>query len=177
MPSTSTRLSPNLGKRKDPTGISPWQFLVGGTDAVSIYLLVGFNRDGNHGPAGMKVHQYLGLKKEVAGGEQHFIVIGAILLLVSGWSSTMSALNATTFFLFARFLCHGRDSQPAGSFCSHPSSTAHTFGRYFSPAVDAAGGLVVAHREQVAAVADIMFLLLFFAGESGCTVLRSGGLT
>jgi APA family basic amino acid/polyamine antiporter len=82
--------------------------------AVAIYLLVSITAIGaTTPPAGMKAYEYLGLKKEVAIVEVAQQVfpwgIGAVVLLLSGLVSTMSALNATTYSASRVSFAMGRD--------------------------------------------------------------------
>ncbi len=70
--------------------------------AVVIYMLVGITAIGAIiPPAGVQAHEFLAMMKEVAIVEVARQVMpfgmGAVILLISGVVSTMSALNATTF--------------------------------------------------------------------------------
>ena len=134
--------------------------------AVTIYLLVSIVAIGaTTPPIGMKVHEYLGLQKEVAVVEtarQTFPGgIGAIVLLFSGLVSTMSALNATTYSSSRVSFAMGRDHN-----LPHLLSKVHP--KRLTPywAVIFSGGFMliiswVMPIEDVAAAAGILFLLLF----------------
>jgi amino acid transporter/nucleotide-binding universal stress UspA family protein len=134
--------------------------------AVTIYLLVSIVALGaTVPPDGMKVYEYLGLQKEVAVVEtarQTFpLGIGAIVLLISGLVSTMSALNATTYSSSRVSFAMGRDHN-----LPHLLSQVHP--KRLTPhwAVIFSGGFMLLISwllpiEDVAAAAGILFLLLF----------------
>jgi len=145
--------------------------------AVAIYILVGFTAiAATIPPEGMKAYEYLGLKKEVAIVEvarQIFpFGIGAVVLLISGVASTMSALNATTYSSSRVSFAMGRDH-------NLPSFFAQIHPRNHTPkwAVVASGGLMLVMAwslplEDVAAAADIMFLMLFLQVNVAIMTLR-----
>ena len=145
--------------------------------AVAIYILVGTTAIGAIvPPAGMAAHEYLGLKKEVAiveVAQQIFpLGIGAILLLLSGLVSTMSALNATTYSASRVSFAMGRDHNLPAFFARiHP--------RRHTPhwAVICSGALMMTMSlflpiEKAAAAASIMFLLLFLQVNLTVMILR-----
>ena len=134
--------------------------------AVTIYLLVGITAIGaTTPPEGLKVYEFLGQQKEVAiveTAQQTFpFGIGAVVLLFSGLVSTLSALNATTYSSSRVSFAMGRDHNlPLILSKVHPKRLTPYW------AVIASGGfmLIIAWFlpiEDVAAAADIMFLLLF----------------
>ncbi len=144
---------------------------------VIIYILVGATAIGATIPsAGMKAHEYLGLKKEIAVVEvarQTFpLGIGGVVLLFSALVSTMSALNATTYSSSRVSFAMGRDHNLPGIFARvHPHRHTPHWAIIFS------GGLMLAMAwslpiEHVAAAADIMFLLLFFQVNMAVMTLR-----
>lgn len=134
--------------------------------AVTIYLLVSIVALGaTVPPVGLQVFEYLGLQKEVAVVEtarQTFpFGIGAIVLLISGLVSTMSALNATTYSSSRVSFAMGRDHN-----LPHLLSQVHP--KRLTPhwAVIISGGFMLLISwllpiEDVAAAAGILFLLLF----------------
>jgi amino acid transporter len=134
--------------------------------AVTIYLLVSIVALGaTVPPEGLKVYEYLGLQKEVAVVEtarQTFpLGIGAMVLLISGLVSTMSALNATTYSSSRVSFAMGRDHN-----LPHLLSQVHP--KRLTPhwAVIISGGFMLIISwllpiEDVAAAAGILFLLLF----------------
>ncbi len=142
------------------------------------------NAEGDMGPAietgpdgKISTYQYLGLQGEVAvvRAADQFIPggLGAVLLLVSGLASTMSALNATTYSSSRVSFAMGRDHNLPEHFARiHPMR--HT--PYI--AVIASGALMIVlawgleHIETVASAADIMFLLLFLQVNIALMTLR-----
>ena len=145
--------------------------------AVTIYILVGITAIGaTTPPPGLKVYQYLGQQKEIAivdVAQQTFPWgIGGVLLLFSGLVSTMSALNATTYSSSRVSFAMGRDHNLPEIFSRvHP--VRHT--PYW--AVIISGGLMLFIAwalpiEDVAAAADIMFLLLFLQVNVTVMALR-----
>jgi len=145
--------------------------------AVTIYILVGATAVGAvMPPPGMAAHEYLGLKKEVAIVEvarQIFpLGIGAIVLLLSGLVSTMSALNATTYSASRVSFAMGRDH-------NLPAFFAHIHPRRHTPhwAVICSGLLMIVMAlflpiENAAAAAGLMFLLLFLQVNLTVMTLR-----
>jgi len=145
--------------------------------AVVIYILVGATAIGaTIAPEGMQVYQYLGQQKEIAIVEvarQTFPWgIGAVVLLISGLVSTMSALNATTYSASRVSFAMGRDHNMPAIFARiHPLR--HT--PYL--AVICSGVMMVAMAlvlpiENAGAAASIMFLLLFLQVNMAVMVLR-----
>ncbi|MBN1812535.1 MAG: amino acid permease [Anaerolineae bacterium] len=145
--------------------------------AVVIYILVGVVAIGTtNPPPGMAAYEYLGEQAEVAivqVAQQVFpFGIGAVVLLFSGLVSTMSALNATTYSSSRVSFAMGRDHNLPEIF-AHIHPTRHT------PhwAIVISGVLMLAMAwalpiEDVAAAADIMFLLLFFQVNVAVMTLR-----
>lgn len=145
--------------------------------AVTIYLLVSVTAIGaTIPPPGMEVYQYLGEQKEVAivqVAQQIFpFAIGGILLLISGLVSTMSALNATTYSSSRVSFAMGRDFNLPEFFSKiHP--VRHT--PYYAVIISGTLMLLMAWLlpiEDVAAAADIMFLMLFLQVNITVMVLR-----
>ena len=127
-------------------------------------------------PEGVPVYEYLGQQKEVAVVEvarQTFPWgIGALVLLFSGLVSTMSALNATTYSSSRVSFAMGRDHNLPGFF-------ARIHSRRLTPhwAVVCSGALMLLIAwllpiEEVAAAADVMFLLLFLQVNVAVLTLR-----
>ncbi len=145
--------------------------------AVSIYILVSITAIGaTTPPSGMKVWEYLAEKKEIAVVEvaqQTFpLGIGAIILLFSGLVSTMSALNATTYSSSRVSFAMGRVRNLPHFFSKiHPDR--HT--PYIAVLLSGALMLLMAWSlpiEEVAAAADVMFLLLFLQVNVAVMTLR-----
>ena len=145
--------------------------------AVTIYLLVSITAIGaTVAPEGMRAYEYLGEKKEVAiieVAQQVFPwAVGGLVLLFSGLVSTMSALNATTYSSSRVSFAMGRDH-------NLPALFSRVHRRRHTPhwAVVFSGGLMVVMAwslpiEDVAAAADIMFLLLFLQVNVAVMTLR-----
>jgi amino acid transporter/nucleotide-binding universal stress UspA family protein len=134
--------------------------------AVTIYLLVGITAIGaTTAPAGLEVYEFLGQQKEVAiveTAQQTFpLGIGAVVLLFSGLVSTLSALNATTYSSSRVSFAMGRDHNlPLILSKIHPQRLTP----YWAVVASGIFMLIIAWFlpiEDVAAAADIMFLLLF----------------
>ncbi|MGD2252921.1 MAG: amino acid permease [Anaerolineales bacterium] len=145
--------------------------------AVTIYVLVAVASIGSiTPPEGMTAYEYLGQQKEVAVVEvarQTFpFGIGALVLLLSGLASTMSALNAATYSASRVSFAMGRDHNLPSVFASiHPRR--HT--PYWAVLLSGAMMLLVAWLlpiEDLAAAADIMFLLLFLQVNLAVLLLR-----
>ena len=145
--------------------------------AVVIYMLVGITAIGAIiPPAGVQAHEFLAMMKEVAIVEVARQVMpfgmGAVILLISGVVSTMSALNATTYSSSRVSFAMGRDHNLPSFFAFiHP--TRHT------PqwAVIGSGALMLIFAwslpiESVAAAASVMFLLLFLQVNMAAMTLR-----
>lgn len=145
--------------------------------AVSIYILVSITAIGaTTPPAGIETYLYLGEKKEIAVVEVAQQVfpfgVGGAILLISGLVSTMSALNATTYSSSRVSFAMGRDHNLPGLF-ARIHNRRHT--PYLAVIFSGALMLIVAWLlpiEEVAAAADIMFLLLFLQVNAAVIFLR-----
>jgi amino acid transporter/nucleotide-binding universal stress UspA family protein len=131
---------------------------------VIIYIAVAFVSIGAiKPPPGILPHEFLGEQKETAVVEAagQFMPLGTVLLLISGLASTMSALNATTYSSSRVSFAMGRDHNLPTIFARiHPLR--HT--PYWAVALSGTFMTLMAWSlpiEDVAAAADIMFLLLF----------------
>jgi amino acid transporter/nucleotide-binding universal stress UspA family protein len=131
---------------------------------IPIYLLVALVAVGAvTPPAGVSVTQYLGAQKEIAlvtAADQMFFG-GALVILVGGLLSTLSALNATVYSSSRVAFAMARDA-------SLPQVFARVHRSYGTPhyAVLCSTLIIVAMAitlpiEDVAAAASVMFLLLF----------------
>lgn len=143
---------------------------------VPIYLLVAFVALGAvTPPEGMNVSQYLGQEKEIAlvTAADQFIVGGGIVILVGGLLSTLSALNATIYSSSRVAFAMARDANlPAIIGRVHPErATPHV--AILLSAVIIVLMAVALPIEDVAAAADIMFLLLFVQVNIALIRLRS----
>jgi len=131
---------------------------------VPIYLLVALVAVGaTTPPAGMSVTDYLGQEKETAlvTAANQFIAGGGVVILIGGLLSTLSALNATIYSSSRVAFAMARDANlpPVLGSVHERRATPHW-------AILASTVLIIAMAvalpiEDVAAAADIMFLLLF----------------
>jgi len=144
---------------------------------VVIYVLVGVAAIGAvEPPPGMAPHEYLGLVKETAVIEvakQTFPWgIGGVVLLLSSLASTMSALNATTYSSSRVSFAMGRDHNLPALFARiHPVRHTPHWAVIFSGVLMLMMGWSLP-LEDVAASADIMFLLLFLQVNLAVMLLR-----
>jgi basic amino acid/polyamine antiporter, APA family len=159
----------------DPKKNIPRAIFVSIITVVIIYVAVAFVALGAVKlDAGEFSYQVLAAQKETAVVEAaaDFMPIGKVLLLISGLASTMSALNATTYSSSRVSFAMGRDHNLPSVFAQiHPIR--HT--PYY--AVMLSGMLMVLMAwllpiEDVAAAADIMFLLLFLQVNIAVMTLR-----
>lgn len=132
---------------------------------VPIYILVGFVALASVVPdvAGMPTWQYLGLQKELAmvQAARQFMPLGAIILLIGGIFSTLSALNATIYSSARVAFAMGRDHNLPGLFSEVDRRTHTPHWSILVSGVIIAAMAVSLPIEHVASAADIMFLLLF----------------
>ena len=118
--------------------------------------------------------QWLGEHKELGLAEaaRQFMPMGTTLLLVGGLLSTMSALNATTFSSTRVSFAMGRDRNLPDFFADVHEGTRTPW-----LALLASGGLIIFMAlaipiEDVAAAADVMFLLLFLQVNVAIITIR-----
>jgi nucleotide-binding universal stress UspA family protein len=130
---------------------------------VPIYILVAIVAIGAIDGHGMTTWEYLGSHKEIAMVEaaRQFLPFGALLLLVGGLFSTMSALNATIYSSSRVSFAMARDHNLPDFL-----GLVHSVQRTPHGAIIASGIIIAAMAislpiEDVASAADIMFLLLF----------------
>jgi uncharacterized hydrophobic protein (TIGR00271 family) len=142
--------------------------------SLTIYLFVAFVALAAIDGHGRPTWQYLGAAGETAMVEaaRQLLPGGAVLLIVGGLMSTMSALNATIYSSSRVSFAMGRDRVlPDALAAIHPKR--HT--PYHAVTVSAV--LVVAMAvalpiKDVAAAADVMFLLLFALVNASTIALR-----
>lgn len=161
----------------DPKRNIPRAIFLSISIAVVIYLLVSVTAIGaTIPPLGMKAYEYLAEQKEVAIVEVARQVfpfgVGGVLLLFSGLVSTMSALNATTYSSSRVSFAMGRDHNLPNIFSTvHP--VRHT--PHWAVVISGVLMLIMAWSlpiEDVAAAADIMFLMLFLQVNVAVLTLR-----
>lgn len=131
---------------------------------IPIYALVAFTMIGAvDPPGGSTIGEFLGRAGELGLAEaaDAFMPAGAIVILVGGILSTVSALNATTYSSTRVAFAMGRDRVM-------PDAFARVHDRFRTPYLSLAatgvlilGMVVFIPIESVAAAADVMFLLLF----------------
>ena len=149
---------------KDPARNIPRAIFLSILTAVSIYLLVAFVvLGGIEAPAGIPIYKYLGTLGELGMAEAagQLMPYGKVILLLAGLASTMSALNATIYSSSRVSFAMGRDGNLPPIFGRvHPVTHTPHYAVFIS------GALIILMAitlpiEDVAASADIMFLLLF----------------
>lgn len=131
---------------------------------VIIYMLVAFVAIGAVVQTdGLPVWEFLEREREIAivRAAEQFMPAGGILILISGLASTMSALNATIYSSSRVSFAMGRDHNLPDVF-GRIHSRMHTpyWAIFLSAILIIAMGLALP-IEEVAAAADIMFLLMF----------------
>ncbi len=131
---------------------------------VPIYLLVAIVAVGAvQPPAGIAVTEYLGARKETAlvTAADQFFRGGGFMILVGGLLSTLSALNATVYSSSRVAFAMARDANlPQLLGRLHKARSTPHVAILFS-AVLIVAMAVALPVEEVAAAADLMFLLLF----------------
>ncbi|MDA2937920.1 amino acid permease [Acidobacteria bacterium AH-259-A15] len=142
---------------------------------IPIYLLVAFTALGAVNPqSGQATWEWLGQHAELGLAEaaRQFMPLGTTLLLIGGLLSTMSALNATTFSSTRVSFAMGRDRNLPDLF-----SKIHWRTRTPHMALLFSGALIILMAvavpiEDVAAAADVMFLLLFLQVNIAVVTVR-----
>jgi len=131
---------------------------------VPIYLLVALVAVGAVVPPdGTSVTAYLGAEKETAlvTAADQFLAGGGVVILIGGLLSTLSALNATVYSSSRVAFAMARDANlPQLLSKVHATKATPHFAILFSTIL-IVGMAVALPIEDVAAAADIMFLLLF----------------
>jgi amino acid transporter/nucleotide-binding universal stress UspA family protein len=160
---------------KDPKRNIPRAVLWSLAIVIPIYILVAVAAVGAvHTGDGTPSWQWLGNHGELGLAEaaRQFMPFGTTLLLLGGLLSTMSALNATTFSSTRVSFAMGRDR-------NLPDLFARVHDRTRTPylALAASGALIIGMAltlpiEDVAAAADVMFLLLFLQVNVAIITIR-----
>ena len=161
---------------KDPRRNIPRAVFLSLAIVVPIYMLVAFVVIGAvDSPGGRPIHEWLGDLGEIgiARAADQFMPLGLFLIMVGGLLSTMSALNATTFSSTRVSFAMGRDRALPDSFSNVSSRT-----RTPHIALGWSGVLILFVAltlpiEDVAASADIMFILLFLQVNLAVITIRS----
>ena len=118
--------------------------------------------------------QWLGEHKELGLAEaaRQFMPLGTTLLLIGGLLSTMSALNATTFSSTRVSFAMGRDRNLPDFFSSVHQRTRTPYLALLYSGVLIIFMAVAVPIEDVAAAADVMFLLLFLQVNVAVITIR-----
>lgn len=130
---------------------------------IPIYLLVALTALGGISGDGMPTWQYLGQKKEIAMVEaaRQFMPAGAVVFLIGGLLSTLSALNATIYSSSRVAFAMGRDANLPDFFSRvHPKRRTPHFS-ILASIVIVIGIALLLPIEDVASAADLMFLFIF----------------
>lgn len=142
---------------------------------VPIYVLVGVTAIGAVMLPGTTSWEFLGSHAELGLAEvaRRFMPLGTLILLLGGLLSTTSALNATTFSSTRVAFAMGRDRVLPALF-----SRVHERTKTPHVALAATGALIIfmvlaIPIEDVAAAADVMFLLLFLQVNYAVMRIRS----
>ena len=161
---------------RDPRRNIPRAVFLSLAIVVPIYMLVAFVVIGAVDPPdGRLIHEWLGDLGEIgiARAAAQFMPFGLFLIMVGGLLSTMSALNATTFSSTRVSFAMGRDRALPDSFSNVSAKT-----RTPHIALGWSGVLILFVAltlpiEDVAASADIMFILLFLQVNLAVITIRS----
>ncbi len=161
---------------RDPRRNIPRAVFLSLAIVVPIYMLVAFVIIGAvEAPEGVFIYEWLGELGEIgiARAAAQFMPFGTFLIMVGGLLSTMSALNATTFSSTRVSFAMGRDKALPDGFAKVSSKT-----RTPHIALGWSGLLILFAAialpvEDVAASADIMFILLFLQVNLAVITIRS----
>ena len=160
---------------KDPKRNIPRAVFYSLIIVIPIYLLVAFVALGAvHPPPGMTAWDYLGAQKEIALVEvaRHFFRGGALMVLVAGLISTMSALNATVFSSSRVAFAMGRDRNFPGFFSRVHAKKNTPHWAIFLSVLIVIFMAVSLPIEDVATASDVMFLLIFLQVNLALISLR-----
>ncbi|MFN2135548.1 MAG: amino acid permease, partial [Candidatus Promineifilaceae bacterium] len=142
---------------------------------IPIYMLVAFVSIGAVTPdTPIETYQWLAEHAElgVAEAARQFMPLGTVLLLIGGILSTMSALNATTFSSTRVSFAMGRDRNLPKAFAEiNPWTRTPYKALMFSGALILFMAIAIP-IEDVAAAADVMFLLLFLQVNLAVIIIR-----
>ena len=142
---------------------------------IPIYILVSITALGAVTPdANEPTWQWLGNRGELGLAEaaRQFMPFGTTLLLIGGLLSTMSALNATTFSSTRVSFAMGRDRNLPDFFASVHEGTRTPYLALFASGAMIILMAVFVPIEDVAAGADVMFMLLFLQVNVALITLR-----
>lgn len=160
---------------KNPRRTIPKAVFLSLAIVVPLYILVAFVSIGAVNPeTGQATYAWLGQYAElgIIEAARQFMPFGTFLLLIGGLLSTMSALNATTFSSTRVSFAMGRDRNLPDAF-----GDVNPLTRTPAKALAITGALIIVMAvvlpiEDVAAAADIMFLLLFLQVNVAVITIR-----
>ena len=160
---------------KDPKRNIPRAVFYSLVIVIPIYLLVAFVALGGvHPPNGMTPWAYLGAQKEMAlvNVARHFFRGGALMVLVAGLISTMSALNATVYSSSRVAFAMGRDRNFPGFFSRIHARRSTPHWAIVLSLLIIVFMAVSLPIEAVATASDVMFLLIFLQVNLALISLR-----
>lgn len=160
---------------RDPRRTIPKAVFLSLAIVIPIYMLVAFVTLGAVNPeTSQATYQWLAEHAElgVAEAARQFMPFGTVLLLVGGIFSTMSALNATTFSSTRVSFAMGRDRNLPDAFGEIHARTRTPHKALLWSGVLILFMAVAIPIEDVAAAADIMFLLLFLQVNVAVITIR-----
>lgn len=150
---------------RDPRRTVPKAVFLALLVVVPIYVLVAFTCIGAvQPPDGSPSWQWLGRAGELGllRAAEQFMPLGSILLITGALFSTMSALNATTYSSTRVSFAMGRDRNLPDLFGAvHPRTRIPHMALLISGGLIILMDVAIPQIHDVAAAADIMFLLLF----------------
>ncbi len=161
---------------KDPRRNIPKAVFLALLIVVPLYILVGFAMIGAvDPPAGQTSYEWLGQAGELGllRAAEQFMPLGTILLLAGALFSTTSALNATTYSSTRVSFAMGRDRNLPDIFGAvHPKTRTPHLALLMSGALIIGMAVFIPAIDDVAAAANIMFLLLFMQVNVAVITIR-----
>ncbi|MFO8081675.1 MAG: amino acid permease [Armatimonadota bacterium] len=161
---------------KDPRRNVPKAVFLALLIVVPLYILVGFAMIGAvDPPAGQTSYEWLGQAGELGllRAAEQFMPLGTILLLAGALFSTTSALNATTYSSTRVSFAMGRDRNLPDIFGAvHPKTRTPHLALLMSGALIIGMAVFIPAIDDVAAAANIMFLLLFMQVNVAVITIR-----
>lgn len=160
---------------KNPKKNIPKAIFISLAIVVPIYMLVAFTAIGAVNPESTQpTWQWLAQHAELGLAEaaRQFMPLGTTLLLIGGLFSTMSALNATTFSSTRVSFAMGRDRNLPDLFAKIHERTRTPFLALLLSGVLIIFMAVALPIADVAAAADVMFLLLFLQVNIAVITIR-----
>jgi amino acid transporter/nucleotide-binding universal stress UspA family protein len=161
---------------KDPRRNVPKAVFLALLIVVPLYILVGFVCIGAvQAPDGSPSYLWLGQAGELGllRAAEQFMPLGAILLLAGALFSTTSALNATTYSSTRVSFAMGRDRNLPDMFGAvHPETRTPYLALLLSGALIIGMAVFIPGIDDVAAAANIMFILLFMQVNVAVITIR-----